>query len=184
MAEEKKILLHTCCAPCAAGSYERLREQGYTITFLYSNSNIYPRAEYDIRLENIRKIADTLGIELLCDTYDHDSWLKSVQGLEQEPEKGRRCAVCFEFNLGRTAFFAEKEKIANFTTTLTVSPHKESGMIFDAGGRFTSYIAFDFKKKGGYARSSVLCREYGLYRQTYCGCEFSLRDREGGGTGE
>lgn len=184
MIEEKKILLHTCCAPCAAGSWERLREQGYMVTFLYSNSNIYPRAEYDIRLENIRKFADAIGIELLCDTYDHDSWLKRVQRLEQEPEKGRRCAVCFEFNLERAAFFAEKEQIGSFATTLTVSPHKESRMIFDAGERFSRYLAFDFKKKGGHIRSSILCREYGLYRQSYCGCEFSLRDRERGETRE
>jgi len=178
MSEKKKILLHTCCAPCAAGSYERLRELGYEITFLYSNSNIYPRAEHDIRLENIRKLADALGIELLCDTYDHDSWLKRVQGLENEPEKGGRCAVCFEVNLGRAAFFAERHGIEKFTTTLTVSPHKESQKIFDAGRRFPRYIEFDFKKKGGSARSSMLCREFGLYRQSYCGCEFSLRDME------
>jgi predicted adenine nucleotide alpha hydrolase (AANH) superfamily ATPase len=184
MAEKKKILLHTCCAPCAAGSWERLLEQGYEVTFLFSNSNIYPRAEYDTRLETIRKFADAVGVEFLCDTYDHDSWLKRVEGFEQEPEKGRRCAVCFEFNLGRAAFFAEKKKIENFTTTLTVSTHKESRMIFDAGERFSRYLAVDFKEKDGHIRSSTLCKEYGLYRQTYCGCEFSLRDRERRRTGE
>lgn len=176
MKGKNRILLHTCCAPCAAGCLERLHEEGYRVTLFYSNSNIYPEDEYDLRLEYVRKLARILGVELLCDTYDHTSWLEAVAGFEQEPEQGRRCSICFEFNLERAALRAEMEDITSFTTTLTLSPHKVSRMIFEVGKIFPHYLSVDFKKRGGFERSVAFSKKHGLYRQSYCGCEFSMRE--------
>jgi len=184
MRETSHLLLHTCCAPCAAGCWERLRDDGYRISLFYSNSNIYPKDEYDLRLEHVRKLAEILGVALICDSYDHSSWRKAIAGLEDEPERGKRCSTCFEFNLRRTALRSEIENIPNFTTTLTLSSHKVSGMIFEVGERFNRYLPIDFKKKGGFERSSAFCKEYGLYRQSYCGCEFSLKESEDKRKGE
>jgi len=171
-----KILMHVCCAPCAAPSLELVRQDRWPeIIFFYSNSNIYPREEFDLRLEHVRHLAAAAGVPLIEDEYDHDAWLEAVKGFESEPERGERCRRCFEFNLRRAAATAGHG--GAFTTTLTVSPHKDNRTIFAAAAALPGFIGYDFKCNNGFRRGLELARQYGFYRQNYCGCEFSLRDR-------
>ena len=173
-----RILLHVCCAPCGTHSIEVLRRD-WDVTLFFSNSNIAPEAEYQRRLATARELASTLGLPLVVDSYDHAAWLESVRGLEDEPEKGKRCAKCFEFNLGRAAAYARANGFDHFTTTLTISPHKSSPLIFGIGERLGGFLAVDFKKQDGFRQSVEASKRLGLYRQDYCGCEFSLRPRPG-----
>ena len=175
MPVPKKILLHSCCAPCASACLERLVDMGYEVTLFFSNSNIFPREEYEKRLASMRDLANSFQVPLHLDAWDHSSWRASVAGLEEEPEKGRRCLKCFEFSFRRAQFMAEKLNIPAFTSTLSISPHKPSPTIFEVGSRFPGFQAMDFKKKNGFQRSMELSREYSLYRQGYCGCEFSMK---------
>jgi len=170
-----KILLHTCCAPCAAPSAERLVLAGRKVVLYFSNFNIHPAAEYLKRLAHARKLATTLNLVIEEDQYDHAEWLSHIQGLEHEPEKGGRCRKCFEFSLARTNRMAERLGIEAFATTLTLSRHKVSRIIFEIGESFPRFEPIDFKKQGGFLRSIELSEEYDLYRQSYCGCEFSKR---------
>jgi predicted adenine nucleotide alpha hydrolase (AANH) superfamily ATPase len=169
-----RILLHVCCAPCSTAAVERLLEDGYGVVLFFSNSNIHPEEEYHKRLAEAQKLANTMHLELLEDAYDHTAWLEHVRGLENEPERGRRCIRCFEYNLRRSCIAMERMGLSGFTTTLTVSRHKSSRDIFDVGSALPRFVAVDFKKKDGYARSIALSRTLELYRQGYCGCEFSL----------
>lgn len=177
MAEHEKILLHTCCGPCATACTEKLCSSGYEPVLFFSNSNIFPEEEYGKRLEHAVKLAGILGLRIIEDAYDHGAWLEHVSGLEDEPEQGLRCVKCFGFSLARTAGEAGILGIPGFTTTLSVSRHKPSRKIFEAGKAIPGFQPMDFKKAGGYARSVELSRLYGLYRQSYCGCEFSMRVR-------
>jgi len=170
---KKDILLHVCCAPCAAPCCERLLDEGYGVTLFFSNSNIDSFSEYEKRLGEVRRLADIMNIFLELDEYDHSSWLDSVKGLEAEPEKGLRCTQCFNYNLKRSSVRAEALGIGSFATTLTVSPHKNSKTIFDAGSALPGFVPIDFKKNNGFARSMELSKKYNFYRQNYCGCEFS-----------
>lgn len=174
-----KILLHVCCAPCSTEVIEKLKSNNEIILF-FSNSNIYPKEEFYKRLENAKIISRVYSLDLIEDKYDHKAWLKFIKGLEEEPEKGKRCEKCFEFNLTRTAEKAKKLGIENFTTTLTISPHKDSKKIFKVGEKIAkecnlNFLEIDFKKKDGFKHSIELSKKYNLYRQGYCGCEFSLR---------
>jgi len=171
-----KILLHTCCAPCAAPSAERLVLAGREVVLYFSNSNIYPEPEYLKRLKHARRLSHQMDLVIEEDQYDHDEWLAHIHGLEDEPEKGLRCRTCFEFSLARTDQLAKRLDIPVFATTLTLSPHKVSRIIFEIGQQFSRFEAIDFKKQEGFLRSIELSEEYDLYRQTYCGCEFSQRD--------
>jgi epoxyqueuosine reductase len=178
--ERVYILLHTCCAPCATASVERLIAIGYSPVLFFSNSNISPREEFDKRLDEARRLASTLEIALYEDEYDHTAWLKAVSklpGYAEEPEGGRRCAACFEFSFRRAEIRAAASEIPVFTTTLSVSPYKKSRQLFDVGALFPGFEPVDFKKKEGYKRSIELSRKYGLHRQNYCGCEFSRREK-------
>jgi epoxyqueuosine reductase len=179
MNTAERILLHTCCAPCATACTERLIASGSETLLFFSNSNIYPEEEYLKRLENAVKLAAILNLKIQEDRYDHEEWLRHIRGLEDEPEQGRRCMKCFGFSLSRAARAAEILNFPAFTTTLTVSRHKPSQMIFEAGKIFPAFKPFDFKKQNGYSRSIELSKVYGLYRQNYCGCEFSSRQGKG-----
>ncbi len=174
----KKILVHMCCAPCASYSGKKLMLEGYEVILFFSNSNIFPEDEYTRRLEAGKKLSGIYKTELLEDDYRHDLWLKAVYGYEDEPEKGKRCKKCFEYNLKRTSDAADKLNIPYFTTTLTISPHKKSKDIFRAGSRFKKYLPFDFKKENGFLKSMEFSKKYSLYRQNYCGCEFSLNSQQ------
>ena len=178
--DNRKILLHICCAPCGSSSIERLLHEKNEVTLFFSNSNIFPEEEFQKRLYYAEKLANFYQIALIRDIYDHEAWRKMAierrdSDLENEPEGGKRCFECFKFNLERTAQKAKQLSIPAFTTTLTVSPHKNSAQIFEAGKNFPEFREYDFKKQNGFLRSVELSKKLDLYRQTYCGCEFSQK---------
>jgi epoxyqueuosine reductase len=170
---KQRILLHVCCAPCSTAAVERLVREGYDPVLFFSNSNIHPEEEYDRRLAEAHRLADMHGLDLLEDVYDHPAWLEHIKGYETEPERGARCLKCFEYNLRRISSQAQDSGCFFFTTTLTVSRHKSSRDIFSIGTQFPGFLSLDFKKQDGYNRSLQISRELALYRQDYCGCEFS-----------
>ena len=171
------VLLHVCCAPCSTHSVAVLMEQ-YSVTLFFSNSNIHPFSEYQKRLDDVRRFAQLSCLPLIEDAYNHAAWLEWINGLENEPEKGARCVKCFEFNLGRTACYAREHGFDFFTTTLSISPHKHSQTIFDIGMKLGPFLPVNFKKQDGFKKSRDLSRTFELYRQEYCGCEFSLRSQK------
>ncbi|MBR1870424.1 MAG: epoxyqueuosine reductase QueH [Kiritimatiellae bacterium] len=182
-----KILLHVCCGPCASACVPVLKDCGHDVAMFYSNSNIAPEEEYAKRGENAAILAAAEGVEIVQDSYDHADWLEKVaKGLENEPEKGARCARCFLYNLRRTAKYAREHGFDAFTTSLTVSPHKVSGVIFAAGAQAakengSKFVEADFKKKNGFLKSLARAAALGLYRQSWCGCEFSMRKQHTAG---
>ena len=129
----REILLHACCAPCSGAILECLRDSGIVPVVFFSNSNIYPRAEYDLRLGEMRRYAETMGVELVEDEYDHEAWLEAVRGLEREPERGARCAACFRFRLGRAARYAASRGLHVLATTLASSRWKDLDQVNAAG---------------------------------------------------
>ncbi len=162
---------------------ERLRAEGHDVVLFFSNANIAPEEEYARRRDAARRLAEIVGIPFVEDAgVSHAQWLEEVaRGLEREPEGGARCRKCFAFNLARAAGYAREHGFPAFTTSLTVSPHKRSETVFEAG-RAVGGAAFaeeNFKKRDGFRRSLALSAEYGLYRQNYCGCEFSRRPTAG-----
>ena len=169
-----KLLLHVCCAPCSTHCIELLKED-YDVTLFFSNPNISPKEEYEKRLENARKVSTVYETPLVEGKYDHKVWLDFIAGLEDEPEKGRRCHRCFPFNLKRAADYANENNFDYFTTTLTISPHKDSKSIFEIGNMLGNFLELDFKKNDGFKKSLSLSEEYDLYLQDYCGCEFSRK---------
>jgi len=175
ITKNKKILLHVCCAPCATACVERLLANDRDVSLYFSNSNINSKAEFEKRLSYVEKIAGFFDVGLEIDTYQHDDWLEHVRGLENEAEKGLRCVKCFDWSLRRTAQKAVKDGIENFATSLTVSPHKNSRVIFEVANQHSGFELWDFKKQDGFRRSRELSEKFELYRQNYCGCEFSIR---------
>ena len=175
-----KLLLHSCCAPCSSACLERLKDY-FSITVLYYNPNIGSDEEYQKRkAEQVRLLRETGWAEILDCDYDKQAFDTLVKGYENEPEKGKRCYLCYELRLEKTAQTAKENGYDYFATTLTLSPLKNTDWLNEigekAGDRYgVSYLFRDFKKKGGYQRSIVLSKEYGLYRQDFCGCEFSKR---------
>ncbi len=174
-----RVLLHTCCGICAGHCVSLLQSQGHDVVLFYSNANIAPAAEFDRR----RKAAETLGghfgVPVIIDTPDHRDWLERVaRGFEREPERGARCPRCFRYSLERAAKAAREHGFDFFTTTLTVSPHKPSKTIFEIGKSIDAerFLEVDFKKQDGFKKTNTISRSLDLYRQSYCGCEFSLRD--------
>lgn len=172
-APRKRLLLHICCAPCSTAAIERLRQE-YDLTGFFSNSNIAPEPEYWRRLDAARRLAGELAIPFVVDTYDHADWLARVKGLENEPEGGARCELCFAYSLSHAAAYAEAHGFDLYTTTLSISPHKDTPTLFRIGRDLGPFLEVDLKKQDGFRRSLALSREYDLYRQDYCGCEFSL----------
>lgn len=171
--EKKKLLLHVCCGPCATHPIVMLREE-YDITLFFANSNISPKDEYIKRLKEAKRLASLCELPLLEEKYNHEEWLLWIAGSEEEPEGGKRCEKCFKYNLGIAAKYASDNDFDLFTTTLTVSPHKNSKLIFEIGKAVGPFLAVDLKKKDGYKKGIELSKLYDLYRQNYCGCEFSL----------
>ncbi len=176
MRDAKEILVHVCCGPCSTSSIERLLRDGWKPTMLYTDSNIVPLSEFEKRWQNLGLVCDYYHIPLLREEPDHPSWLKAIHGWEDEPEGGKRCYACWRYNLGRTQSVAQKMGFLHFTTTLTVSRFKSSKQIFLVGEDFPLFFPIDFKKQNGFAESCRLAKELGLYRQHYCGCEFSLEN--------
>ena len=175
----KKLLLHSCCAPCSTHVIEVLKSQ-YDLTILYYNPNIFPAEEYEKRLAEQKKFADIMGIQLMTIGYNEDEFLSKVKGLELEREGGARCEVCFDLRMRETARLAKENGFDIFATTLSVSPHKSSYIISKVGNKIAEeydieYLDESFKKKDGYLNSIKLSKQYDLYRQNYCGCRFSIR---------
>jgi len=183
----REILLHACCAPCSGAILECLRDSGIRPVVFFSNSNIYPRAEYDLRLAELQRYADTMGVELVADEYDHDAWLAAVRGLEREPERGARCAACFRFRLARAARYAEQRGLPVLSTTLASSRWKDLDQVNAAGELACSrgsqlppavqatvnWWPQNWRKGGLQERRNAVIREQGFYNQNWCGCEFS-----------
>jgi epoxyqueuosine reductase len=178
-AEEKpRVLLHICCAPDATASVERLRPD-YQVVGFFFNPNIFPEKEYQIRLREAERVAAEMEFSLIIPPYVPEDWEKAARGLEREPEKGYRCRICFLYNLRATAREARSRGIEFFTTTLTISPHKVSSQVFEAGRQAAeelggTFLDIDFKKKNGFRRSLEISRCMSLYRQKYCGCRYSM----------
>ena len=181
------ILLHSCCGPCSTAVMERLAER-YRVTVFFYNPNITDEEEYRRRWEAQKQAVEHFNegrpeqdrILLREGPYDPETFFEAVRGYETEPENGARCTVCFQLRMERTAEEAEKEGFDEFATTLSVSPHKNTKRINEVGYELEervkpSFLDESFKKKDGFKRSVELSKEYGIYRQNYCGCVFSLR---------
>ena len=182
-ARDKRLLLHSCCAPCSSHCLSELSPQ-IGVTVLYYNPNLDCAEEYEKRKrEQLRFLRETGLADFLDCDYAPEDYLFSVRGLEEEKEGGARCAVCFRLRLERTAREAKARGFDYFATTLTVSPLKNAKLINTIGFAVAEevgvkYLPSDFKKRGGYLHSVKLSEEYGLYRQDYCGCAFSKAERE------
>ena len=182
-ARDKRLLLHSCCAPCSSHCLSELSPQ-IGVTVLYYNPNLDCAGEYEKRKrEQLRFLRETGLADFLDCDYAPEDYLAAVRGLEEEKEGGARCAVCFRLRLERTAREAKARGFDYFATTLTVSPLKNAKLINTIGFAVAEevgvkYLPSDFKKRGGYLHSVKLSEEYGLYRQDYCGCAFSKAERE------
>lgn len=176
------LLLQSCCAPCSSACLERLKDV-FKITVLYYNPNIDEDAEYQKRkAEQIRLLQETGWADFLDCDHDGEAFAAIAKGLETEPERGARCYQCYRLRLEKTAQTAKREGFAWFGTTLTLSPHKNAEWLNElgeqAGERYgVKYLYTDFKKQGGYYRSIELSKQYGLYRQDFCGCVYSKRKK-------
>ena len=181
-----RLLLHVCCAPCSSAVLEYL-SQYFAITLLYYNPNISPREEYDKREAELKRLVSEMElvhpVHLLPCDYDGQAFVEAARGLEGEPEGGARCEACFRLRLEYAAQEAARLHFDYYTTTLTISPMKNAPLLNQLGEEMgekygVAHLPSDFKKKNGYKRSVELSKEYGLYRQDYCGCAFSKAQRE------
>lgn len=182
--EGEKLLLHACCAPCTSGCLEHIANH-FQITILFYNPNITEEEEYQKRLNELKRFLSEFKtkypIEVIDGKYDSKSFLEMSRGLEGEPERGKRCYKCYELRLKETAKIAEELGFPYFTTTLSLSPHKNANWVNEIGESLensyhTNFLYCDFKKRDGYKRSIELSKIYQLYRQDYCGCIYSKRD--------
>ena len=180
-----KLLLHACCAPCSSYCIEYL-SQYFEITIYYYNPNIDKEEEYNYRLSElerfIKEFKTKYPVHLINAGYHKEDFEKIAKGLENEPERGARCLKCYRLRLEKSYQYAKDNNFDYITTTLTLSPHKPSMVINEIGSELEKiysvpYLYSDFKKREGYKRSIVLSHEYNLYRQDYCGCEYSKRDK-------
>ena len=177
---EGRILLHACCAPCSSAILECMVQNGLKPTVFFSNSNITPREEYELRKAEIIRYCDSLGVEWIDDDYDHSDWLSCVaRGREDAPERGPRCLECFRYRLARAAAYASANSFTVLTTTLASSRWKDLEQVneagFDACAKVSGVVWWDMNwRKGGLQpRRAELIRELGFYNQTFCGCEYS-----------
>ena len=184
--EVPKLLLHSCCAPCSSYVLEYLSDYFY-ITVLYYNPNIYPEDEYYHRAAEqkrfIREFPTKYHVTFVEGNFEPERFYETVKGYENIREGGERCFRCYELRLREAAEYAKKLNCNYFTTTLSISPMKNAAKLNEIGGRLSEeygipYLYSDFKKRDGYKRSTVISAEYGMYRQDYCGCVFSKRERE------
>lgn len=183
----KRVLLHCCCAPCSSAILEWMLNNDVQPVIYYCNPNIYPSEEYQIRKNEITRYAQQLGLEFIEDDYDHETWLEWIKGMEEEPERGGRCLLCFKLRLLRAARKASELGIEEFTTTLASSRWKSLEQINAAARWAEEQVAQDsqchcpvhfddrnWRKGGLQQRRNELLKENGFYNQLYCGCEFSI----------
>ena len=180
---KKKLLLHACCAPCSSYVIEYLTNY-FDITILYYNPNIDTEEEFNKRLFELKRFVQEFKtknkVEVVSLGFNNKEYLDEIKGLEEEKEGGRRCLKCYKLRLKKACLYAKENKFDYFTTTLTISPLKNSKLLNEIGQELEKeynmpYLYSDFKKREGYKRSIVLSHEYNLYRQNYCGCKFSKR---------
>ncbi len=177
--ENARVLLHACCAPCSGAIVECLLHNGVKPVVFFSNSNIYPLEEYNIRKEELKRFLKVQNVEYVEDEYDHQEWQKTIKGLEHEPERGSRCSACFLFRLGRAARYAKENGFNILTTTLASSRWKVLPQINDAGRKAVDLypeVTFweqNWRKGGLQLRRGELIKINNFYNQLFCGCEYS-----------
>ncbi|NYT26737.1 MAG: epoxyqueuosine reductase QueH [Candidatus Thiodubiliella endoseptemdiera] len=179
---EKKLLMHSCCAPCAGEIMEALAVSKIETTIFFYNPNIHPREEYELRKEENIRFAEKLGMPFIDADYDKDNWFERTQGQEDAPERGERCTTCFDMRFEVTAEYAKTHGFDLISSTLGISRWKDMNQINGCGVRATNpfagvtYWDFNWRKQGGSSRMLELSKRESFYQQEYCGCVYSLRD--------
>lgn len=180
------ILLHCCCAACSTSCLEYLKAKNASLTLYYCNPNIDTEKEYALRARELERYNREGGFNypLIVEKYEPETFYAAVKGLENTGEGGARCLKCFELRFKKSVEKARELGIRHVLSTLSVSPHKNAALLYDVGksvalGSGVEFLPSDFKKGGGFVRGGELCRQFGVYRQNYCGCAFSKREREG-----
>ena len=180
--KESKLLLHSCCAPCAGEIMEAVAASGIDTTIYFYNPNIHPKEEYEIRKDENIRFAEKLGFDFIDADYDKDNWFERIKGLENEPERGKRCTVCFDMRFERTALYAHENNFKIFATTLGISRWKDLEQINNSGLKAAKrynglgFWDFNWRKQGGSTRMLEISKKEKFYKQEYCGCVYSLRD--------
>lgn len=178
MVQNNKILLHACCAVCSGYPIQLLKEMGYSPVVYFCNPNLDTIDEFNKRLEAQKKLCEHNNVELIIEEYNPQEYLEYVKGLEKEPEKGKRCDKCIELRLLKTAQKAKALEIKTFSTSLTISPHKNFEKIHSYGLQLAQeygliYPELNYKKKDGFLKTNKISKDLNLYRQNYCGCKFA-----------
>ncbi|MCU0680290.1 MAG: epoxyqueuosine reductase QueH [Planctomycetes bacterium] len=179
--EKPSLLLHICCAPCGIYPVSILKDK-YNITLYFLNPNISTSEEFALRLRYVKVLAEKYNLPLIVEDYDHKYWLDEIRGLENEPEKGKRCRLCYSLRLAKTAQLASENKFLNFATTLSISPYKDQEAINTISLKLAreyqiNYLSEDWRQDNAYQESIKLAKEMGFYRQKFCGCEFSQKPK-------
>jgi len=179
---QTKVLMHSCCAPCSGPLIEKMADSGIDLTIFFYNPNIHPKKEYEIRKKENIRFAEKLKLAFIDADYDVQNWFARAKGMEQEPERGIRCTMCFDMRFERTALYAYEHDFKVITSSLGISRWKNMEQINDSGQRAAShytgvtYWTYNWRKDGGGARMYELAKEEEFYKQEYCGCIYSLRD--------
>ena len=177
MFPENSILLHICCGPCALGSIEQLRNDGYFVVGYFFNPNIYPAQEYQLRKTALERVEDILQVKIIKEKHNPQLFYQETKGLKHEKEGGERCRKCYYLRLKKTHEASKEYGIKYFATTLTISPHKDFNAITEIGKSIydQGFLERNFKKNDGFKRSMELAKKLHIYRQSYCGCKYSMR---------
>lgn len=179
---ETKVLLHSCCAPCSGEVMEAMLGSGVDYTIFFYNPNIHPEREYLLRKDENIRFADKHGVPFIDADYDTDNWFARAKGMEMDPERGRRCSMCFDMRFERTALYAHEHGFPVMTSSLGISRWKNMAQINESGAKAVapyeglSYWDFNWRKGGGAARMIEISKREEFYQQEYCGCVYSLRD--------
>ncbi len=179
---ERRILLHSCCAPCSGEIMETLTISGIGYTIFFYNPNIHPYEEYEIRKKENKRFAEKQGIPFIDADYDNDKWLSRTKNMANEPERGHRCTICFDMRFERAALYAHENSFKAFTSSMGISRWKDMEQVNKSGNRAAerypdlTYWAYNWRKKGGSQRMVEMAKQEGFYQQEYCGCAHSLRD--------
>lgn len=178
----RRVLMHSCCAPCAGEVMEAMVAAGIELTVFFYNPNIHPRREYELRKDENIRFARQLGIPFVDADYDSDNWFARTKGMELEPERGIRCTQCFDMRFERSALYAHEHDFPVFTSSLGISRWKNMEQINDCGNRAAerypglAYWTYNWRKQGGSSRMIEISKREHFYQQEYCGCVYSLRD--------
>jgi len=179
---ESSLLLHSCCAPCAGEIMEAVAASDIDTTVYFYNPNIHPVEEYELRKEENKRYCESLDFKFVDADYDKDNWFDRIKGLEDEPERGKRCTKCFDMRFERSALFAHENNFSLFATTLGISRWKDLDQVNNSGlraaNRYDNLAFWDFnwRKQGGSSRMIEISKREEFYQQEYCGCVYSLRD--------